>query len=174
MTTLRVRRFQCTQAAWRACLIIGLIVGMAGCAGKPLVVSPVLPMPTSRVLAGPGQPGNHVDLGDLIFDYNQTTLRGGAKESLQRVALVMKGDSAWILRVEGHADDLDTPDQHKSLGLERAKAVQTYLAGIGIEAVRLKTISYGDERRLCRQAMESCRQKNRRVHLQLVATQEAP
>ena len=147
-----------------------IAIGSTACAGKPVVVNPVLPMAIPQFLSE--DRARQVDLGDIIFDFFQSRLRIGAKEVLGRVTQVMKGDETRTLLVEGHADDLSSAEAHRELGLQRAKAVQAHLVNQGIEMSRITTVSYGDEHRLCTQPQESCRQQNRRVHLSLLIPQE--
>jgi flagellar motor protein MotB len=63
------------------------------------------------------------------------------------------GDAAWlkqysevVLTVEGHTDERGTREYNLALADRRANAVKNYLVALDIDAVRILTISYGEER----------------------------
>ena len=51
----------------------------------------------------------------------------------------------------------------------RAKATLDYLVSRGIQAERVTTLSYGEERPVCRLHIEACWAKNRRAHFLVMA-----
>jgi peptidoglycan-associated lipoprotein len=51
-----------------------------------------------------------------------------------------------------------------ALGERRAKAVQRYLADLGVAGSQIQTTSFGKERPACNEANEGCYQRNRRGH----------
>ncbi|MFC0309243.1 peptidoglycan-associated lipoprotein Pal [Gallibacterium trehalosifermentans] len=55
-------------------------------------------------------------------------------------------DSSAKVQVEGHTDPRGTPEYNIALGQRRADAVKNYLAGKGVQAGQLSTISYGEEK----------------------------
>jgi peptidoglycan-associated lipoprotein len=50
------------------------------------------------------------------------------------------------------------------LGDRRAESAKAFLVDLGIDASRLTTISYGEERPVCSEKTEECWAKNRRDH----------
>jgi peptidoglycan-associated lipoprotein len=71
--------------------------------------------------------------------------------------------------IEGHCDERGTNEYNLALGERRANAAKDYLASLGVDAARVKTVSYGKERPVCTEATESCWAKNRRAHLVITA-----
>jgi peptidoglycan-associated lipoprotein len=71
--------------------------------------------------------------------------------------------------IEGHCDERGTAAYNLALGDRRANAAKEYLVSLGIDASRLRTVSYGKERPFCTESTESCWQKNRRAHLVITA-----
>ena len=69
--------------------------------------------------------------------------------------------------VEGHCDERGTTEYNLALGERRATETKKYLVELGVPEGRIKTISYGEERPVCRQHDESCWSKNRRVEIEL-------
>ena len=54
-----------------------------------------------------------------------------------------------------------------TLGDSRAGTVASQLERLGIQADRIRTISYGKEKPFCTEETESCWQLNRRAHFTL-------
>jgi peptidoglycan-associated lipoprotein len=48
--------------------------------------------------------------------------------------------------IEGHCDERGTIEYNMALGERRAYAVRSYLAGLGVEESRFRTVSFGKER----------------------------
>jgi peptidoglycan-associated lipoprotein len=71
--------------------------------------------------------------------------------------------------IEGHCDERGTSAYNLALGDRRANAAKEYLVSLGIDASRVRTISYGKERPFCTESTESCWQENRRAHLVITA-----
>lgn len=68
------------------------------------------------------------------------------------------------ITIEGHADERGTNEYNLGLGDRRAKATRDYLVAAGIDATRVVTISYGEERPFVLGHDESAWQWNRRAH----------
>jgi peptidoglycan-associated lipoprotein len=67
--------------------------------------------------------------------------------------------------IEGHASEEATPEYNLALGERRAAAVRNYLVGNGVDASRLKTVSYGETRPRYDNSKEETRRLNRRAAL---------
>ena len=65
--------------------------------------------------------------------------------------------------IEGHADERGTREYNIALGARRAQAVRDYLTSRGIQAQRMRTISYGKERPVAVCNDISCWSQNRRA-----------
>ena len=66
--------------------------------------------------------------------------------------------------IEGHCDERGTAEYNLALGDKRATEAAKYLADLGIDKERIKTISYGKEMPLDRGHDEAAWAKNRRAH----------
>ena len=75
----------------------------------------------------------------------------------------MKQYSNVNIIVEGHCDERGTREYNIALGERRAQAMKNYLIGLGIEAGRLSTISYGKERPAVIGSSEGAWAQNRRA-----------
>ena len=102
---------------------------------------------------------------DVYFEYDESNLSDDTRGKLARDADLLKGQAQFLVTVEGHADERGTNEYNLALGERRANAVRDYLGSLGVDANRLRTISYGEERPVCTQHEESCWSQNRRAHL---------
>jgi peptidoglycan-associated lipoprotein len=75
----------------------------------------------------------------------------------------MKKYPALIFTIEGHCDERGTREYNLALGERRANAIKDYLATLGINSSRLKTISYGKERPVALGSNEQAWSQNRRA-----------
>jgi peptidoglycan-associated lipoprotein len=105
----------------------------------------------SSGLPGEPVPGTQEDLevsvGDRVFfAYDSAVLSPIATQTLDRQAAWLKQYSDVVLTVEGHTDERGTREYNLALADRRANAVKNYLVALDIDAVRILTISYGEER----------------------------
>jgi peptidoglycan-associated lipoprotein len=108
-------------------------------------------------------------LKDGYFDYNEATLRDDTRSNLAADAEWLKKYSTIQILVEGHCDERGTTEYNLALGDRRANAVKEYLGSLGVDASRVRTVSYGKERPFCTESNEQCWQSNRRGHLLITA-----
>jgi peptidoglycan-associated lipoprotein len=103
-------------------------------------------------------------LRDAFFDYDKADLRDDARAALAADAEWLKKFTRVQFLIEGHCDERGTSEYNLALGDRRANAAKEYLASLGVDASRIKTVSYGKERPFCTESTESCWQQNRRAH----------
>jgi peptidoglycan-associated lipoprotein len=106
-------------------------------------------------------------LGDVFFDFDRAELRAEARERLSKNAEFLRQRPEFTITIEGHCDERGTSEYNLALGERRAQAARAYLMSLGISEARLRSVSYGEERPVCRDADESCWQQNRRAHFLL-------
>ncbi len=99
----------------------------------------------------------------IYFNYDQSALSPESKKTLEAIGQLMKEVKEITSRVEGHADERGTNEYNLALGERRAKAVQDYLSSYGVEATRLSTISYGEEKPASDAHDDAAWGKNRRA-----------
>ena len=86
-------------------------------------------------------------IGDRVFfDYDSSALGAEAKATLAAQAAFLAANPAVTITVEGHCDERGTREYNLALGERRATAARDYLVAQGVNAARIKTISYGKER----------------------------
>jgi len=109
--------------------------------------------------------GTIVNLPDILFDVNQSTLKPEAKMVIAKLAgiLLIMGD--LNTRIEGHTDSTGGYDYNMSLSEARASAVRDFLFEQGVEARRMTVEGYGPDRPIADNTSKEGRAKNRRVEI---------
>jgi peptidoglycan-associated lipoprotein len=103
-------------------------------------------------------------LGDVLFDYDKADIRSDMVSVLMKNAAWLKSNSNSRLTIEGHCDERGSEEYNIGLGDRRANAVKEFLLAQGVPASRMSTVSYGEERPVCRNETEECFSRNRRAH----------
>jgi peptidoglycan-associated lipoprotein len=111
-------------------------------------------------------------LRDVHFAPAKSDLSADAEAILRTDAEILSDvfkqfDKATVI-VEGHCDDRGTDEYNFVLGYQRAEAVRSALVAAGINANKLTVSSHGKKGSTCTPDDESCRRKQRRVHLTAV------
>jgi len=116
-------------------------------------------------VASPGSPQEFaVNVGDLVhFQEDSAALSGEAQGILRNQARWLNQYSQYTITIQGHADERGTREYNLALGARRAMSVRTFLAQVGVNAARMRTISYGKERPIAVCDAPSCWTQNRRA-----------
>lgn len=110
-----------------------------------------------------GQTTDGVSVGDRVyFDYNSSVVTAEGQATLDSQAQWLKQNGSVNVAVEGHCDERGTREYNIALGERRASAAKSYLVGLGVDASRISTISYGKERPAVVGNDESSWSQNRR------------
>jgi len=107
-------------------------------------------------------------IADAFFEYNDSSLSADAQTALTNSATWLKKNAQYNLLIEGHCDERGTEQYNLALGDRRANQAKEYLVTLGVDASRIRTVSYGEERPFDPGHDESAWAKNRRDHLVLV------
>jgi outer membrane protein OmpA-like peptidoglycan-associated protein len=111
---------------------------------------------------------------DVLFDFDQASLKPAAVESLTKVATVLKSMPAAPATVDGHTDGKGAADYNQRLSERRAGAVRDWLVKEGgIPASRLTARGFGMTRPIVPNTRPEGaddpdgRRKNRRVEIRV-------
>lgn len=99
-----------------------------------------------------------------VMDDNVAFLRKGRRHFSTKA--INKGFSG-NLAIEGHCDNRGTNEYNYALGARRAESAKSYFVSHGIDSSRLQTVSYGEDRPLCRESNEACWYMNRRAEFKV-------
>lgn len=122
----------------------------------------------SDAMASAATPGSQqdfvVNVGDRVFfESDQTELSQPAINTLEKQAQWLQQYNRYAFTIEGHADERGTREYNIALGAKRAQSVRNFLVSRGIDASRMRTISYGKERPVAVCNDISCWSQNRRA-----------
>jgi peptidoglycan-associated lipoprotein len=99
----------------------------------------------------------------VLFDFDSSQLSDYARRVLDRQAAFMKAQPEARIILGGHADERGTREYNLALGERRAAAARDYLVAKGVNAARIRIISYGKERPVAVGSNEAAWRLNRRA-----------
>lgn len=101
----------------------------------------------------------------INFDTGKYDIKPESQPTVDQIAQLMKDSPELKLSVEGHTDNVGTPQNNKVLSENRAKAVMGAVVSSGVDASRLSAVGWGQERPIADNRAEEGRAKNRRVEI---------
>lgn len=99
----------------------------------------------------------------IYFAFDDASLDAQAQERVRDKAAWLRDNPDANVIIEGHTDERGTNAYNLALGERRAESVKTFLVNLGIDASRLTTISYGEERPIAFGQNEEAWAQNRRA-----------
>jgi peptidoglycan-associated lipoprotein len=154
-------------------LVVAVSIGAVGCSKKPrastdvTTTTPVTPPSEDQPPTNDSpdvEPTTPMELSDVFFDYDKSNLRDDARRTLDQDGKYLVDNSSTRVLLEGHCDERGSVEYNLALGERRAQSVRNYLVQFGVDASRLSTISYGEERPFAQGHGEEAWGQNRRVH----------
>ncbi|POY35239.1 hypothetical protein C3K47_15760 [Solitalea longa] len=130
----------------------------------------------------PGDPANHgcpvieeetkkileKAFDNLEFTTGKAIIKKVSFASLTDLALIMKENPDYILKIEGHTDNVGKRATNMLLSKNRANAVKNYLVKKGVAANQFKVNSFGPDKPIADNATAEGRQQNRRVEMTVI------
>jgi peptidoglycan-associated lipoprotein len=106
------------------------------------------------------------ELRDIYFDVGTAVLRPGDAKILGANAAWLRDHPGHLVLIEGHCDNRGATSKKNELNMDlgerRAQAAMNHLIAQGVDAGRITTLSYGEERPQCTEKSERCWSQNRR------------
>jgi peptidoglycan-associated lipoprotein len=105
------------------------------------------------------------------FKFGKTDLPDAAKMRLDEVVRQIKADPKNVFfEIEGHTDNVGSPETNERIGMERAEAVKRYLyEQHQIPLHKINVISYGEEKPVAPNNKRDGRAQNRRVVVKVLS-----
>lgn len=104
----------------------------------------------------------HAPMLPLYFDFDKSTIREDQISRMEDNAEFLENNPGIDIVIEGNCDERGTSEYNMALGQRRAESAKKYLVNLGIDADRISTISYGEEKPLVRGHDEHAWAQNRR------------
>jgi len=106
-------------------------------------------------------PGAVAQLDSIYFDYDKYNVKPEFKDVVKKNADYFKTNKANNVLIAGNCDERGTNEYNMALGQRRADSAAKALKAAGVEAKRIKTVSWGEEKPVCTESNEACWSKNR-------------
>ncbi len=154
-------------------IVAAAALALTGCSKKPPANLP--PAPTTQDSQSETYPAGVLPGSQAAFlaemGGRETIYFDTDRYNIDNVdAAALAAQVQWLMlypqkraRIEGHADERGTRDYNLALGERRANATKNYLVGLGIDASRISTMSFGKERPVAVGSDESAWSSNRRA-----------
>jgi len=104
-------------------------------------------------------------LENVFFETGKSILRTESDKALNDLVEIMKIKTGLVIEIDGHTDNVGTPESNLKLSLDRANAVRNYLIEHGIASTRVTAKGFGDTEPAATNDTEEGRQKNRRTEV---------
>jgi outer membrane protein OmpA-like peptidoglycan-associated protein len=141
----------------------------AGSISEPFLKDvPLVPLK----VVGPEDGG--IVLKNVFFDTDKFDLKPKSKVELNKLADFLKANPELVIELGGHTDNKGSKTHNKTLSQDRAKAVLDFLVTAGVEAKRLSSNGYGDERPIADNETEEGRAMNRRTEYKITGRIPVP
>ena len=105
----------------------------------------------------------------IHFDLDRSNIRPEDMAILDQKVAILQANPDLRIRITGHADERGSDEYNLALGNRRALAAKQYLVSHGIDASRIETQSYGEERPLVDGHDESAWSQNRRAEFEIIS-----
>jgi len=143
-------------AAGMAAFVEKIFLGPPPPPPPPAAAAPVVVPPAAAPGAAPEK------LEAVYFDFDKYLIKAEGREAIKRNAEWLQNNADKKVVIEGNCDERGTNEYNMALGQRRADAAAKYLMDLGIGKDRVSTVSYGEEKPICKDANEACWSKNRR------------
>ena len=108
---------------------------------------------------------------DILFDFNSAALRPESQQTLRDLAGNFQRYTDETVTVEGHTDNVGSPEYNQGLSERRAYSVRDYLVNQGVSPSRVSAVGFGETKPKASNETPEGRQLNRRVEIHIRATQ---
>ena len=106
-----------------------------------------------------------VNMPDVLFDFNKSTLKPVARERLAKVAGIVQAYPDLRLKIEGFTDAIGSEEYNQRLSEQRAAAVRDYLTSQGVNLNSVTAQGFGKSNPVASNSTAEGRQQNRRVEM---------
>ena len=105
----------------------------------------------------------------IHFDLDRSNIRPDDMGALDQKVAILQANPDLRIRIGGHCDERGSDEYNLALGNRRAQAAKQYLVSHGIDAGRIETQSWGEERPMVDGHDESAWSQNRRAEFEVTS-----
>lgn len=122
---------------------------------------------TARPFSEYLKPVEGVSFDPVYFKFDSTAVPEAEKSKIESVYKDLAENDSHVVVVEGHCDERGANDYNMSLGENRSGIIRDYLVRLGVNAERIQTKSWGEEKPAVAGSNETAWAKNRRAEFSL-------
>jgi len=101
----------------------------------------------------------------INFETGKAEIKPESQKIIDQIVQMMRDNPTLKISIEGHTDNVGTPQSNQTLSENRAKAVMNAIIAKGIEKNRLSAKGWGQTKPIADNQTEEGRAKNRRVEV---------
>ena len=105
----------------------------------------------------------------IHFDLDKSNIRADDMGALDQKVAILQANPELRIRIGGHCDERGSDEYNLALGNRRAQSAKQYLVSHGIDASRVETQSWGEERPLVDGHDENAWSQNRRDEFEAIS-----
>ena len=105
----------------------------------------------------------------IHFDLDKSNIRSDDMGALDQKVAILQANPELKIRIGGHCDERGSDEYNLALGNRRAQSAKQYLVSHGIDASRIETQSWGEERPLVDGHDENAWSQNRRDEFEVTS-----
>ncbi len=171
------------NTTWRILLALVFAVAISACKTtepetdtSPAEPTKAAPVEEATTMAAP-DPRDYTDARNfdnsesllskrvIYFDFDKSEVKSEYRSIVAAHASYVAAHGSARVTLEGHADERGTREYNLGLGERRSNAISGLLSAAGAMGRQLDSVSYGEERPVCRVSDENCWWQNRRVEI---------
>lgn len=108
----------------------------------------------------------------ILFATGKSSLTAEAKESVKKLADVLKKYPDTNVIIEGNTDNVGSEESNQKLSESRATSVANYAISLGVDKARISTLGKGELNPVASNDTPEGRKQNRRVEIGIVANEK--
>jgi len=101
----------------------------------------------------------------INFETGKADIKPESQAIIDQIVQMLKENPTLKISIEGHTDNVGTPQSNQKLSEDRAKAVMNAIIAKGINSSRLSSKGWGQTKPIADNRTEEGRAKNRRVEI---------
>ena len=170
------------NTTWRFLLALAIALAISACKTtepepEPIVEPEPAPVVEEATTVAAPDPHDYSDARNfdntesllskrvIYFDFDKSEVKAEYRSIVAAHAAYISAHGSARVTLEGHADERGTREYNLGLGERRGNAISGLLSAAGAMGGQLDTVSYGEERPVCRVSDENCWCQNRRVEI---------
>lgn len=155
---------------------IGLVVKIGHTPARQAKPLPLVACePPVMVIVPVAKSEKYCSILDVQFDINNQEIQREDKEKLAVLGTYMKKYPDTTAVIEGHTDNVGTPEMNMQLSKKRAESITKYLEDtFQINPFRMTAVGYGESRPIADNDTEEGKRQNRRINAVVACVKDIP